>query len=204
MRNAVQYASRDAVRRKRTKRRVGRELEAIERLEKSGIGILVQLHELDIAARLLTMMASRDAARKSGVHGEKPLPRRHGICTLERLPERDFLLRAGSVVFGRRGQRGGEPRHRKLPSTPCSTRLQPSIRTNIKSLIGTEIVDGGTISMPIASRMLDTTRSMRRNGSMMTKPMRNETRNSLSMNAGTSCRSPTSAARAGSGLRAMS
>src|SRR5262249_40917180 len=100
--------------------------------------------------------------------------------------------------------RAGAQRHRKPPTTPCSTRLQPSISTNIKILIGKDSVVGGTMIMPKDSSTEETTRSISRNGRKMTKPILKETRSSLSMKAEVSFMVSTSAARAGSGWRAMS
>lgn len=70
-------------------------------------------------------------------------------------------------------------------------RLQPSMRINIKTLMGRDMVAGGTIIIPSASRMLETTRSISRKGNKMTNPIVNPTRNSLSMKAGISLRSDT-------------
>jgi len=68
---------------------------------------------------------------------------------------------------------------------------------------GKAIVAGGTIIMPSDSRMLETTRSISRNGRRITKPIVNPTRSSLSMNAGISLSIATSSAREGSGVREM-
>src|SRR6185312_5347423 len=141
-RNAVEDAARDTVRGEGTERRVLLGIVAIDRLEQAGIGVLIELGQLDVAALLLAMMAPGDALGESGMEREQPLARFRRAALLERAPQRRLLGGLGREGLGRH--------HRKLPRTPCRTRLQPSIITNIKSLIGSESVEGGTISMPSA------------------------------------------------------
>ena len=61
------------------------------------------------------------------------------------------------------GQQGAHRHWKVLTSEPMS-RFQPSIRMNSKILNGREIMTGGSIIMPMASRMEATTMSRIKNG----------------------------------------
>src|SRR4029450_9743909 len=76
---------------------------------------------------------------------------------------------------------------------------QPSTRTNSSSLNGSEISEGGNITMPSDISTALTMMSITRNGTKMTKPMMNASRSSLSTNDGTSVRRSTSLRSFGSG-----
>src|SRR5690348_369851 len=75
--------------------------------------------------------------------------------------------------------------------------LQPLTMTNSSSLKGSEISAGGSIIMPIDIRADETTTSMTRNGTKMTKPMMKADFSSDSTNAGISVVIGTSAGVAG-------
>ena len=81
-------------------------------------------------------------------------------------------------------------------------RPQPSTSTSSSSLNGRETVTGGSIIMPIDMSAADTTRSMTRNGTKMTKPMMKADRSSDSMNAGMSVRVGTDSGFSGLGRSA--
>ena len=60
---------------------------------------------------------------------------------------------------------------RKLRTSEPTSRFQPSIITNSRTLNGSEIIAGGSCIMPIDSSVVDTTRSMSRNGTNRKKPI---------------------------------
>src|SRR5262245_60122444 len=74
----------------------------------------------------------------------------------------------------------------KLSTSDLTIRCQPSTITNSSSLNGSEIITGGSISMPIDIRVLETTMSMIRNGTKTRKPIWKAVFSSLMTNAGTS------------------
>ena len=78
-------------------------------------------------------------------------------------------------------------------------RPQPSTRTKSRILNGSEIITGGSIIMPMDISAAETTRSITRNGTKITKPMMNAARSSEIMNAGIRVCSGTSAGVAGLG-----
>ncbi len=76
-------------------------------------------------------------------------------------------------------------------------------------LKGSEIIEGGSMTIPIDIRVLETTMSMIRNGRKIKKPIRNARLSSLVMNAGTtisklrSVRSSGTVIRSSSGRRSL-
>ena len=75
----------------------------------------------------------------------------------------------------------------------------PSTSTNSRILNGSEIITGGSIIMPIDMSAAETTMSITRNGTKMTKPMMNAARSSEIMNAGMSVSSGTALTLSGFG-----
>ena len=63
------------------------------------------------------------------------------------------------------------PLTRKLRTSDATSRFQPSIITNSSTLNGSEIIAGGSCSMPIDSSVVETTRSMSRNGTNRKNPI---------------------------------
>src|SRR5580765_4056349 len=59
---------------------------------------------------------------------------------------------------------GGGVHHAKLRTSEDTSRFQPSTMTNSRILNGSEIIAGGNCSIPIESSVVDTTRSISRNG----------------------------------------
>ena len=72
----------------------------------------------------------------------------------------------------------------KLETKALVKSCQPSTRTKRRSLQGVETTTGGIIIMPSDIRIVDTTRSISRNGMYKQNPMMNAVFNSLIMNAG--------------------
>src|SRR4029079_5325040 len=74
----------------------------------------------------------------------------------------------------------------------CTTRRQPSIITNTRSLIGSATPCGGTMTMPSEVRMVAATRSITRKGRRIVGPILKASRSSERMNAGIAILSGTS------------
>ena len=81
-----------------------------------------------------------------------------------------------------------------------TTSIQPSSITNSKSLNGKDTNDGGSIIIPSPISTAETTRSMMRNGTKITKPMMKPLFSSDSTNADTSAVSGTSSRATGCGV----
>src|SRR4030095_7331508 len=61
--------------------------------------------------------------------------------------------------------------HAKLLTIEPTTRFQPSIITNSRTLNGSDTIAGGICNMPIDSSVVETTRSMSRKGTKRKKPI---------------------------------
>ena len=61
--------------------------------------------------------------------------------------------------------------HHEAPHERADQQFQPSIITNSSTLNGSEIIAGGSCSMPIDSSVVETTRSMSRNGTNRKNPI---------------------------------
>ena len=72
----------------------------------------------------------------------------------------------------------------KLWTSDAVTRFQPSTRTNSRILNGSEMKTGGSIIMPIAINVEETTRSMIRNGRKIRNPIWKAVLSSEMMKAG--------------------
>ena len=76
----------------------------------------------------------------------------------------------------------------KLRTREPTSRFQPSIITNSSILNGSEIIAGGSCSMPIDSSVVETTRSMSRNGTNRKNPIWKPVFSSEMTKAGTTTR----------------
>src|SRR5262249_55057376 len=79
----------------------------------------------------------------------------------------------------------------------ATTRRQPSTVTKTRSLTGSEMLAGGSMTMPMLDSVVATTRSMTRNGSRMSSPIWNAVWSSETTNDGMAILSGTSSARFG-------